>query len=304
MTTRTALQTAPARAARAGRAGLKRGIRAAGVLSAGARPLPDFLVIGSKRGGSTSFYYDLIEHPAILGLFPPPIPLLKPVGTKGVHYFDTEYAHGSTWYRSHFPTRWQRQRVSHRVGEPALAGEASPYYLFHPLAAARAHDLVPHAKIIAILRDPVMRTYSHWKERRREHAEDLDFLAALEAEPSRLAGERERLLHDPGYSSYAYEQQSYATQSRYAEMLAPWLELYGRGAVFVAASEDYYADPDAVLGDCQDFLGLSRRPTATGTTRNSAPGGSIDPAVRARLEAYFAEQNAALADLTGQRFPW
>lgn len=286
-----------------GRDRIKAGIRRVGVATARHRVTPDFLLIGTKRGGTTSFYFDLIAHPSYVRLFPPPVPLLKPDATKGVHYFDSNYGRGFDWYRSYFPTHSTMRRARARHGT-AVTGEASPYYLFHPDAARRAHQDVPEAKVIALLRDPVQRTYSHWKERRRGGAEPLGFREALDAEPGRLAGERERLLANPTATSYAWEQQSYATQSRYAESLTSWVDLFGQDRVLVLASEDYYRDPTSVLGDVDDFLGVPRRTTTTGEVRNAAPGSDLDPALAEMLRAQFADDGAALSTMTGRDFPW
>lgn len=283
---------------------LKRSTRAAGMATSAFRPLPDFMIIGAKRGGTTSFYFDLLEHPSVMRLYPPPIPRIKKDATKGTHYFDSNFHRGDRWYRSYFPTTVSRALWTHKTGGPALTGEASPFYLFHPAAAARAHECVPGAKIIALLRDPVMRTYSHWKERRRSDAEEMDFLAALDVEPNRLAGERTKLIGDPGYTSYAWEQQSYFTQSLYAQSLRPWVEAYGRDQVFVAASEDYYADPNSVLGDVHDFLGIPRKATATGMIRNAARGAAMDPKLVEELSRRFREPNEELSDLLGRRLSW
>lgn len=287
-----------------GRGLVKQGVRAAGALTAPLRPLPDFLVIGTKRGGTTSFYFDLIEHPSMLRLFPPPIPGLKAEATKGVHYFDSNFARGERWYRSYMPLASTRARATRRHGVPAVVGEASPYYLFHPDAARRAHLTVPDARLVVLLRDPAQRTYSHWKERRRNQAEALDFLAALDAEPGRLGGERERLLADPAYRSYPWEQQSYATQSRYAANLEPWIDRFGRERLLVLASEDYYADPVRVLGEVDDFLGLPRRTGSSGTVRNAAPGKPLPPEAVERLRALLTDDTAALGELVGRSFPW
>jgi hypothetical protein len=283
---------------------LKTAIRSVGVATAWLRPGPDFLIIGAKRGGTTSFYFDLLEHPSVLRLFPPPLPLLKRDATKGVHYFDSNHVRGDRWYRSYMPTRTARSLAERRKGVRPVAGEASPYYLFHPAAAERAHDSYPNARIIAILRDPVDRTYSHWKERRRSGAEELDFTQALEAEPGRLEGEREKLLSDPGYTSYAWEQQSYATQSLYGQALKPWVQKFGQDNVLVAASEDYYRDPVSVLGDVDDFLGLPRRTSSTGVVHNAAKGEALPAGTRKMLEARFAADTELLIDLTGRTFPW
>ena len=300
----TGTPTAAQHAKNAGRSTLKAAVRLFGTASSALRPLPDFLVIGTKRGGTTSFYFDLLEHPGVVPLFPPPLPGLKSVATKGVHYFDVNYARGQRWYRSYMPTAATRRRISRKHGLEAVTGEASPFYLFHPAAAARAYATVPDARIIALLRDPATRTYSHWKERRRNGMEKLSFLDALDAEQSRIGGERERLLNDPSYVSYPWEQESYATQSRYGELLGPWVELFGRDHVLVAASEDYYAQPDQVLGDVHEFLGLPRKSTATGLVRNAAAGADLPAELQAELARRFADSNQALVELLGQRFPW
>lgn len=286
-----------------GRRSLKAVTRQVGLATSAYRPLPDFLIIGTKRGGTTSFYFDLLDHPNVIRLYPPPLPLLKPDATKGVHYFDSNFARGERWYRSYMPTAATRER-HRRHGVSPVAGEASPYYLFHPAAAERAFATVPDARVIVLLRDPVLRTYSHWKERRRSNAEPLEFLDALEAEPDRLAGERERLLADPTYQSYAWEQQSYATQSRYAEALRPWIERFGRDQVHVAASEDYYAKPAAVLAHVDAFLGIPPRDGSTGVIRNAAQGTPLHGGIRSELEARFKQPNEDLFDLLGQRLPW
>lgn len=264
----------------------------------------DFLVIGTKRGGTTSFYFDLLDHPSVVPLYPPAVPLLKSVPTKGIHYFDSNATKSARWYRSHMPTNWARRRHARRSGGQSVAGEASPFYLFHPAAASRAAALVPDARLIVLLRDPVDRTYSHWKERRRSNAEELEFIDALDAEPARLEGARDRLLHDASATSYAYEQQSYLTQSLYADSLSIWLTYYERDQLLVLASEEYYADPAATLAATHSFLGLEPRARSTGERLNAASGTDLDAATRAMLGARFAEPNRRLEALVDRIFPW
>ena len=279
-------------------------IRLFGQATARWRPDPEFLVIGAKRGGSTSFFFDLLEHPQVAPLFPRPDHLPKATTTKGIHYFDQNYAHGERWYRAHLPSRFVRDRQAREAGGPVITGEASPYYLFHPSAPERAARLLPRVKLIAVLRDPVERTYSHWKERRRAGAEDLDFADALAAEDARLAGVTDELLARPDYYSYAHEQQSYARQSEYDVCLERWLAHYPREQLLVVSSEEYYADQQAVLDRALDFLGLPSAPVATGEVRNAAAGGGLDGPLRDRLAARFAPHNDRLAELVGERFDW
>ncbi len=301
------MDEAGARSARSGElvvAAGREAIRAFGKASASWRPDPDFLVIGAKRGGSTSFYFDLLAHRHLCPLFPRPERLPKAEATKGIHYFDQNYFRGERWYRSHLPSARVRARQQARVGGPVVTGEASPYYLFHPGAAERAAALLPDVKIIAVLRDPVMRSYSHWKERRRNGAETLSFPDALAAEDERIGDVEDALRRDPAFRSYAHENLSYARQSEYDTALQEWFSRYPAQRILVLASEDYYRDPQSCLDRALQFLGLPGQHIATGAVRNAAGGERLDASVRAQLAARFAPHNHRLEQLTGRTFPW
>jgi len=273
-------------------------------MTAAQRPSPEFLIIGAKRGGSTSFYFDLLRHSHVCPLFPAPDHLPKAEATKGIHYFDTHYDEGERWYRSYLPSRFARRRLERRVGSPVITGEASPYYLFHPGAAERAAALLPDVRIIAVLRDPVMRTYSHWKERRRNGLEELSFADALAAEDGRIGDVETRLATEPAFRSYAHENLSYARQSEYDTALARWYDHFPADRVLVLASEEYYAEPQAQLDRASEFLGLAPERTASGEVRNAAAGDDLAPELRAQLAARFAPHNARLEQLTARSFPW
>jgi len=180
----------------------KRAMRVYGQATAGLRAGPDFVIIGSKRGGTTSLYNYLLQHPSVQPLFP------GRQRIKGVHYFDSQFARGPRWYRSHFPLQARGRHLARPWLRQAVAGEASPYYLFHPLAAERLARQVPDVRVIVLLRDPVERAYSHYKERVRNGGESLTFDEAIAAEPGRLLGEAERITREPGYLSPEHENHS------------------------------------------------------------------------------------------------
>lgn len=258
------------------------------------RALPDFLIIGAKRCGTTSLYRYLEEHPAIAPLFPSAehLPLMRE-NQKGVHFFDTGYAHGSGWYRAHF----RMERTLRRRDQ--ITGEASPYYLFHPLAAARAVQLVPTARIIVLLREPVARTYSHWSEQTRNGVETLSFADALAAEETRCAGEVERIRQDPAYISFPHEQQTYAGQSDYADGLRRWLEHFPRAQWCPVRSEDLYADPQGTFDTVTQFLGLDAHRLRDPKPWNAAPAPPLDSEVRHLLDERFAQPRAEVQELVG-----
>jgi hypothetical protein len=261
------------------------------------RPLPDFLVIGTKRGGTTSLWRYLIQHPLVPRLFPA-------WNTKTSHYFEDNWSRGEAWYRSHFPTARQRAALERRHGGPSKVGEAAPLYMFHPLAAGRVAELMPQARMIVLLRDPAQRAYSHWKERRTEGREPLDFAAALAAEESRTAGEREKLIADPGYVSEAFDWYSYRARGRYLEHLEPWLARFDRSQLLFVASETLYREPAATYGRILEFIGLPPHELPAYDVFNDRPSKGMDEAIRAELADYYKPYNAALEERLGMTFNW
>jgi hypothetical protein len=263
------------------------------------RSAPEFVIIGAKRCGTTSLYRYLGEHPQVAPLFPSAkrLPLMRS-DQKGAHYFDSNHARGPRWYRSHFRTAWARRRAGQ------VTGEASPYYLFHPRVPQLAAKEIPDAKLIALLRDPVDRSYSHWSEQRRNGVETLSFEDALAAEPDRIAGERERLLNDPGAVSFPYEQQSYALQSEYAESFERWRAHYPREQMLVLRSEDLYADPQGTYDRVTAFLGLAPHRLAKPEPWNAAPRSALAPATRDALIARFVPSEARLRELVDPGLRW
>ena len=109
----------------------KSALRSYGVATAGMRRPPELIVVGAKRGGTTSLWKYLDAHPGILPTFP------RAEQIKGTYFFDEEWSRGERWYRSHFPTDHTRAKVGRQLGYDPIAFEASPYYLFHPHAPAR-----------------------------------------------------------------------------------------------------------------------------------------------------------------------
>jgi hypothetical protein len=279
----------------AGRAAVRRWA----VATAGRRVTPDFLVAGAKRGGTTSLWNWLQQHPGVLPMFPAVQQIKSP------HYFDIHWTRGERWYRSHFPTRAAVDRAERRLGYRPVVGEASPYYMFHPLAPERVAATIPAAKVIMLLRDPVDRAYSNFRERRGSDAEDLaSFVEALDAEEPRLAGEVERILRDPGYYSYHHDNHTYLARGRYDEQVRRWLQHHDRERLFIARSEDMYDDPAAFFARVEDFLGLPHCDTIRFDHHHKLPSRGWEEAVRQRLISYYEPHNEALFETLGERFEW
>jgi len=260
--------------------------------TASMRALPDFLIIGEAKCGTTSLYDDLVEHPDVL-----------PAAVKEVQFFSTRLHRGLNWYRSQFPLEWRMRRNGHVPGR-TQTGEASPYYLSHPLAPQRIKTVLPQVKAIAMLRNPVDRAYSQYQHEFRKKRETLSFEEAIAREPQRLQGERERMARDDRYNSREYRRHAYMARGLYVDHLRTWFELFDPRQLFVIRSEDYFAAPDATLRQVLEFLELPAWAPPRFAKKNVGKYTPIDPQVREKLASYFAPHNARLADFLDVDFGW
>jgi len=249
----------------------------AGRLTSGARMLPGFLIVGAQRCGTTSMYRTLSEHPAVL----------KSVLHKGVHYFDMNYGRGLGWYRAHFPLTFQARRVQRSTGITPLTFESSPYYMFHPLAATRIASDLPGVQLLVLVRDPVERAYSAHAHELARGYETEPFDRALELEASRISGEAERIVADPGYLSQSLQHHAYRTRGQYADQLEALEKLFGTDRIHVVDSGDFFTRPEPVYDGVLDFLGLPHRGYPVFERHNAEPRTALPESLRRELAAHF-----------------
>lgn len=214
-------------------------------------PLPGFLIIGTQKGGTTTLFSMLATHPR----------LTKPTD-KEVHYFDLNYERGEEWYRRHFK------------GE--IAFEASPYYMFHPAVPERIAGLLPGPKLIAILRDPVERSISHYFHSVLKGHETLPMLEALEAEETRTG-------------AYSHQHHTYVARSRYMEQLERWQDF----DLLVLSNRELRDKPDETLARACNHVGIEPIP-APPMERNVGKKGAVPPEARRFLQERLVGEKEAV----------
>lgn len=236
--------------------------------------LPDFVVIGAQKAGTTSLHEALAQHPAVM------LPAVKEL-----HYFTLHSEQPLSWYAAHF--------ADAQAGQ--LCGEATPYYLFHPAVAQRLARCLPDSRLIVLLRDPVARTLSHYFHAVRRGNEQLPLAEALAAEAARLA-DADAVLQRQGGVHRAHQQQSYLARSRYEQQLPRFDAWRQRGRLLVLRSEDLFAEPAGTLAQVYAFLGLSNPDTTdlVLAKRNSGQGEAANvstaerQSLRAQLEPTYS----------------
>lgn len=221
------------------------------------RDLPNFLVVGAMRSGTTSLIRYLRSHPQVF---------VAP--HKELHYFDFNFGEGTDWYRNNFVD----------AGDHVAVGEGTPNYMYIEEAPPRIAALIPDARLVAILRDPVERAYSHYWHNRAIGREELDFASALAAEADRIASE------DPHARAYW----SYVDRGRYLGQLEAICRLFPRESLHVLLFDDLRDEPARAYRSVCRFLGVDE--------------GHVPPELGSAVNSFVAFRSRRIRSLT-RRLP-
>ncbi|KAH8767279.1 sulfotransferase [Diaporthe sp. PMI_573] len=241
-----------------------------------------FLVAGVQKGGTTTLFSYLEEHPQ-----------LQMATRKETHFFDHEGT-AVDWDRPDYG-------VYHALFDPwdgRLRGEATPVYIYWPPSLARIRRYRPEMRLILLFRDPVARAWSHWQMEYERGLETMPFARAIREDRRRL------LSHDhpkmPGYHRVF----SYVERGMYGEQIERAYRLFPREQILPLLSQELNDDPQRVLGQVYRFLGvedisaeqLHRR---LNTARPFGYGRAIDAEDIRYLRAIFQKDTYLFGSLTG-----
>jgi hypothetical protein len=249
------------------------------------QPLPHFLGLGTQKGGTTSLHHLLARHPQVF------LPACKEV-----HFFSLHDHQPTAWYATHYVTAQPGQ----------LRGDITPYYLFHPRAPQKIQAVLPKARLIVLLRDPVERTLSQVFHAQRHGFEPLELEAALAAEPERLAGSPRRLA-EPGSCDFSHQKHSYLSRSRYEQQLERYEALFPHKQLLVLRSEDLFNTTEDCWQRIQHFLDLTPVPLPYPLERANAGRGEakeVNPNIREQLRSALAPTAAAVKARYGFDWSW
>ena len=189
--------------------------------------LPNFIICGTQKGGTTSLYYYLEEHPQIF---------MSP--KKEVHYFDLNYHRGIEWYKKHFKNATSKHKA---------IGEASPSYMYFEEVPERIHEVLPDVKLIFILRNPVDRAYSHYWHEVKLGYEWLSFEDAIRVEKERLANED--IINRRHYS--------YLDRGKYIEQIKRFRKYFSNDQMLILITEELKSNPDFIMQQIFEFLQIN-----------------------------------------------
>ncbi|HSF73639.1 MAG TPA: tetratricopeptide repeat protein [Microcoleus sp.] len=239
--------------------------------------VPNFIIIGSQRCGTTSLYTYLAQHPQIL----------TPI-KKEMDFFSWHFDRGIDWYLAHFPPM--------PPGEQFVTGEASPSYFDYREAPERLYSLFPEAKLIVLLRNPVDRAISQFYRLTglNWEARSLDRV---------ISDEIERLNQNPEYI-IGEEPGNYLARGRYIEFIKNWRTFFPREQLLILKSEDFYAGAAITVKQVLEFLDLPEYQLSEYQNANPGSYQPVNQSVRDWLRDYFRPYNQQLEEYLGRKFDW
>ncbi len=202
------------------------------------RDLPDFMIIGAARAGTTALHSFLRQSPQIF------MPAQKEPNFFAFEGEPLDYrGPGADFVNNSIHSIEDYRAVFAAARADQLKGEASPLYLFAPKAPERIKAHAPNTRMIAILRNPIDQAYSHFMYATKSRIEPVeDFVQALGLEEKRLADHWQPLF---GYSRFP----------RYAEQLDRYFAQFPREQILIRLYEDFLSDPAGLVGDIMAHIG-------------------------------------------------
>ena len=258
------------------------------------RVMPNFIIIGGQKCGTTSLYRYLEQHPNIVSAL-----------HKEPNFFSMNFGQGLSWYKAHFPLSVYMYYSKKIRGQSLITGEASPYYIYYPHTPRRISQILPQAKLILLLRNPVDRAYSHYNHKVRRGIEPLpSFEDAIVSEAERLAGEGQKVVENQIHFSFNHLHYSYLARGIYIEQLEAWMRYFPREQMLIIKSEDFRRNEKATLRKVFEFLNLSYWEFREYKMHNSFRYPEMNPVTRKKLTDYFEPYNKRLYEYLGINFDW
>lgn len=253
------------------------------------RQLPNFMIMGTQKGGTTFLFHHLCQHPDIC----------EPK-EKEIHFFNQRAHEPIENYKHLFPSK-----IDKILNPNLIAGEATPCYMIYPQVPALVHKHNPDTKIIVLLKNPIERAFSNYKHNVSMKREWYSFEDALKHEEVRTNLEYIDIFTSRKDAIKNYSNFSYKRKGIYAEQLGWIFRHFDRNQVLVVQSEELFAKPKETIKTVTDFLGttplsLSEYPAKHVSTLNMA----INPDTRDYLREFYQDHNQSLFKMIGTTYDW
>ena len=254
------------------------------LLTASKRSLPDFIIVGEAKCGTTSLY-NYLENNSMLN---------SPI-KKEIHYFDYKYSKGERWYKAHFGIKGTLNNVK--------TGEATPYYFFHPKALSRISKDLPNVKIILMVRNPKDRAISSFYNNIRRNLEPLNnFSDAIIREDKLLATTLEKVKSTD--FDYNHKYHCYMERGLYYKNYERLLKHFDQKNIFVLEFDEFFSDLENQYKGVLDFLKLDKNQNIENKIHNKGSYKEADLAIIKKLDNFYEQPNNEFYKMIGKEFNW
>ena len=252
--------------------------------SSSLRVLPNLVVIGVVRSGTTSLYHYLSQHPSIIKS-----------AYDELGYFDSNYDLGLNWYKSLFPTIFEKKKVEEKNGK-FITYDVTPFYIYNEKVPKRIQKIIPDSKLILILRNPVDRAYSNYFiTKQNKKFEDI---ISEEKETLKIIDQKNKEEY------YKFVHTSLLSRGFYAEQLEKWFKIFPRNQILIIKSEDFAIQTNKIMNEIFNFLGLENFNILDDSKKNKIVYEPMKEETRRELIEYFRPYNEKLYSMINRNFDW
>ena len=261
------------------------------------RQLPDFIIIGAGRAGTTALYSYLIQHPLIAAALTD-----NNESVADLHFFEYIISNNIQWYRSHFPILFSK---SNKHKNSFITGEYTSTYMYHPDVPKRIFNLLPKIKLIVILRNPIDKAYSTYQQQFRFGEYTTSFEDTINAEFRRIDLNKDfPELNSNNYDFENFVAQNIIRHGVYADYLETWLKIFDRKQILILNSDDLKKSTKETLRRVFNFLNVSNYDIKDTSQVNVGKYPTINKITRKKLIEFFKPHNQRLNKLLDTEFNW
>ena len=255
------------------------------------RALPNFIIIGAVRCGTTSLYQNICEHPNVIS-----------AKQDEIGFFDSNFHLGLNWYKSFFPKNDELKKLKEEKGV-GITGEDTPFYLWNELVCDRILKTVPDCKLIIILRNPVNRAYSNYQLSIRNGKENLSFKEVIDIEKKQLANDGIYLDNKINLGKFKHPR-SNLIKGWYYEQVKMWIEKFPQNQILVISTEELENKPQETMDIVFNFLKLPKYKMKQFQKLKFVKYQNMNYETKKELLKYFEPKNERLFSLINKEFNW
>lgn len=259
------------------------------------RLLPNFIIIGYHKAGTSSLYDYLNMHPNI-----------GAAATKEVHFFDYQFSRKIGWYREQFPQNKDKKIFEKNKQEKFITGEASPDYILHPLVPRRIKEILSTVKLLILLRNPIDRSYSHYQHDKRRGIDPAKtFEEVISDDDNRLKIMEKKFSNDE-INTYNLNEIlfPYISASKYIIHINEWMKVFSKTQVLFLLTSDLEQFPQTTMDKICKFLDIPYYKFTNFKKSNVGNYELMNQKTRDELIDIFKPYNKKLEKFLGRILNW